>query len=157
MTWKKAYLETRVLSADPVELINILYEHATLSVQDARDSLAQGDIRARSQAITKAISILGELESSLDLKLGGEIASNLSRLYRYMREKLTLGNLKQTDGPLAEVEELLQTLGEAWRGIGHDQSGRARDEAPARKAAAEWNAVPMIESMADQSSHSWSA
>jgi len=42
MSWKQAYLETRILSADPVELVSILYEYATISVQDARQSLAAG-------------------------------------------------------------------------------------------------------------------
>ena len=108
--WKTAYLETRVLSASPVELINILYEYAILSVQDARDSLARGDIAARAKSIAKAIAILGELDSSLDRGAGGEIAVNLGKLYQYMRERLSLANLKQADEPLAEVEKLLQTL-----------------------------------------------
>jgi flagellar protein FliS len=154
MMWRRAYLETRVLSADPVELINILYEHATLRVQDARDSLVRGDIAARSKAILRVIAILGELESSLDHTLGGEIAANLARLYRYMREKLTVANLQQTDEPLAEVEALLKTLGEAWQTIG-------RGEEPVKDAAdrnmpSGWNA-PIMEPISGYTEHSWSA
>ncbi|HEU5022424.1 MAG TPA: flagellar export chaperone FliS, partial [Bryobacteraceae bacterium] len=117
MSWKQAYLETRILSADPVELVSILYEHATTSVQDARQSLAAGDVPGRARAVTKAIAIVGELEGSLDREQGGDIAANLGRLYPYMRDRLTHANITQTDGPLAEVEALLQTLGDGWKEI----------------------------------------
>ena len=62
MSWRQAYLETRILSADPVELVSILYEYAGISVQDARQSLAAGDVPGRARAVTKAIAIMGELE-----------------------------------------------------------------------------------------------
>jgi flagellar protein FliS len=155
MTWKKAYLETRVLSAGPLELINILYEYATLSVQDARSSLADGEIAPRARAIAKTIAILGELESSLNHELGGEVALNLARLYRYMRDRLTQANLTQADEPLAEVEALLVTLGSGWQQI-------SRETSPAVGAAelstpiVNWGALP-VESFAGHSSQSWSA
>jgi flagellar protein FliS len=155
MNWKTAYLETRVLSADPVELIGILYEYAVMSVQDARNGLAQGNIPDRSKAIAKVIAILGELESSLDHKLGGEIALNLGRLYRYMRERLTSANLRQVDEPLAEVEALLKTLGEAWQAIGADKATQ-HDDAGSSMAHADW-APPLTDAMPDFVSHSWSA
>jgi flagellar protein FliS len=160
--WKRAYLENRVLSANPVELINILYEHATLSVQEARGALVRGDIGARAKAIAKAIAILGELESSLDHELGGAIADNLAKLYRYMRERLTAANLGQEDRPLAEVEELLRTLGEAWEQIGresfatHDTFG-SHQEPLQEKTAQHWGGPLMAGfAAADNSSHSWS-
>ena len=43
-----AYLESRVLSADPLELVRLLYQGATGAVQDARRFLAQGEIVQRS-------------------------------------------------------------------------------------------------------------
>jgi flagellar protein FliS len=156
MNWKTAYLETRVLSADPVELVNILYEYATLRVQEARHCLALEDIAGRAKAITKTIAILGELESSLDHKLGGQIASNLAGLYRYMRERLTVANLKQADGPLGEVEALLKTLGEAWQAIG-PQKVAEKNEYPGIQTPAEWASSPMLEPIAAYSAHGWSA
>jgi flagellar secretion chaperone FliS len=155
MNWKAAYLETRVLSADPIELVNILYEYATLGVQDARSSLSQGDIAARAKAIAKVIAILGELESSLDHKLGGEIARHLARLYRYMREKLTLANLKQADEPLAEVEALLKTLGEAWQAIGQDAKAGQYD-AGRMKLPDDYSPVQVMESIPGYGAHSYS-
>jgi len=111
------YLENRILSADPLELIQILYEHAIQYVKQARAALAAGDILGRSRAISRTIGIVGELEGSLDREAGGSIGQNLAALYRYMRTRLTMANLKQEDGPLAEVESLLETLHGAWKAI----------------------------------------
>jgi flagellar protein FliS len=129
MNWKNAYLESRILSASPLELIEILYEHAMIEIQDARQSLARGDVAARSRSISKAIAIIGELQSSLDHQAGGEIAANLGRLYRYMCARLTAGNLTQSDAPLAEVERLLGSVLVAWRAIA-PISGRDRNSGP---------------------------
>jgi len=117
MNWRSAYLETRILSASPLDLVNILYEHAILEVAEARQHLADGDVAARSRSVSKAIAIVGELQCSLDHDAGGEIARNLARLYQYMRARLTAANVQQSDVPLKEVSRLLESLGDAWRAI----------------------------------------
>jgi len=112
-----AYLESRVLSADPIELVRILYQAATGAVRDARRHLAAGQIAARSRAISKAYDILLELTSVLDHERGGEISGRLASLYDYMQRKLIEANLQQSDAPLAEVVGLLATLAEAWDSV----------------------------------------
>jgi flagellar protein FliS len=109
-----AYLESRVLSASPTELIVILYESASGAVRDARRHLAAKAIAERSRSISKACGILAELISSLDRERGGEIAQRLGQLYGYMYNRLVEANLQQADAPLAEVLDLLTTLAEAW-------------------------------------------
>src|SRR5947209_20393980 len=90
-----AYLESRILSAGPIELVNLLYQGCTGAVREARHYLASGDIAARSRSITKASEILIELASSLDLERGGEISQGLGQLYHYMLRRLTEANLQQ--------------------------------------------------------------
>ena len=150
MNWKAAYLESRILSADPVELVCILYEHAILAVEDARDCIGRGDIASRSKAISKAIAIIGELESSLDHKAGGEVARNLARLYQYIRIRLLVANRNQEAKPLIEVERLLKTVADAWNAI--------RPEAvPHPTPTQEWGVLPTTESPDSHTAHSWSA
>jgi flagellar protein FliS len=129
--WKAAYLESRILSADPVELVCILYEQAILAVENASDSIAAGDIASRSRAISKAIAIIGELEGSLNFEAGGEISRNLGRLYQYIRGQLVVANTRQEAAPLAEVERLLRTVAEAWSAI---RPGNASGAMPALAA-----------------------
>ena len=66
MNAQNAYLEGRVLSADPLELVRILYEQALDSVSSARAELRAGNIAARSRAITRAQMVLIELETALN-------------------------------------------------------------------------------------------
>src|SRR5579862_2096662 len=101
--WNDVYLESRVLSADPVELITILYEGALGAIDQARRHLAHGDIRARATAITKAVAILGELSGTLNYTAGGELSQNLAKLYDYMQRRLLEANFQQVDEPMAEV------------------------------------------------------
>ena len=124
-----AYLENRVLSADPIELVRMLYQAAEGAVRGARRHLAAGDIGARSAAIAKSCDILAELTGSLDRDRGGEIASRLSRLYDYMTRRLVEANTLQQDAPLAEVLGLLATLAEAWDGV--KQAAQPAASAPA--------------------------
>ena len=46
-----AYLESRVLTADPIELVNLLYQACTEAVRGARRYLAEGRIAERSREI----------------------------------------------------------------------------------------------------------
>jgi len=147
-----AYLESRVLSADPLELVKLLYQAAITAVRDARRHLANREILARARAITKACSILTELIVSLDHERGGEISLGLARLYDYMSRRLIEANLQQADQPLEEVLGLLSTLAEGWEGI-----QPAADPAP--QTASPWaQSYPQApsETVPEYTSHAWS-
>jgi flagellar secretion chaperone FliS len=108
------YLETEVLTADPLKLVIILYRAAIESVAAARRHLAAGAIRQRSGEIMRAWEIVRELTRSLDHQHGAAISRPLADLYAYIQMRLIEANTKQIDPPLAEVEGLLSTLLEAW-------------------------------------------
>ena len=111
-----AYLESRVLTADPIELVNLLYQACTQAVREARRHLAEGRIAERSREINQACAILIELATALDHERGGEISQRLALLYDYMQRRLLEANMRQSDAPLADVLGLLSTLSEAWGG-----------------------------------------
>src|SRR5260370_38844198 len=69
------YLESKILSADPVELVQILYRTAVESVERAREYLKQRDIHARTKEINKTIAILSELSASLNHDAVGSFIS----------------------------------------------------------------------------------
>ncbi len=122
-----AYLESRVLTADPVELVNMLYQACIQAVREARRHLAESRIAERSREINRACEIVIELATSLDHERGGEISQRLALLYDYMQRRLLEANMQQSDAPLADVLGLLSTLSEAWAGI------RKTDEAPVQE------------------------
>jgi flagellar protein FliS len=111
-------LETRVLSATPIELVQMLYDGAIDAIQSARRHLAEGRIKDRSLSIGKAIAILAELRGSLNYEKGGELSALLGGLYSYTQRILLEANFRQTDAGLAESERLLKTVREGWAQIG---------------------------------------
>ena len=108
------YVENEILAADPIRLVQLLYRGAITAVGKARVHLRERDIQQRSRQITKATDIINELTLSVDRNQGGELAGNLVELYDYMQHRLQDANFRQVEPPLAEVENLLTTLLEAW-------------------------------------------
>jgi flagellar protein FliS len=146
-----AYLESRVLSADPIALVNMLYEASIEAVRDARCHLSESRIMERSKAINRACEITFELSAALDHKRGGEFSQRLAALYDYMRRRMIEANIKQTDAPLAEVLGLLTTLGEAWEAI---RPTEPMPE-PVIDAPAAWSQSAMSET-SGYGAHAWS-
>jgi len=109
-----AHVEASILTAEPIELIRILYRTALDSVRDARAHLEASEIQERSKAINKALGILHELAICLNHEAEPMLARQLAEMYDYMERRLLAANQEQSDGPLAEVMGLLETLTEAW-------------------------------------------
>jgi flagellar secretion chaperone FliS len=108
------YREVAVTTANPIQLIIMLYDAAICSLKEARDHIAHKNIAGRSHSINKCLSIISELQSCLNLKAGGEIAGSLDRLYNYMKKRIFCANVEQSIQPLAEIEALLENLRSAW-------------------------------------------
>jgi flagellar secretion chaperone FliS len=108
------YREVAVKTANPLQLVVMLYDAAICSIQEAREHMNRGNIAGRSRAINKCISIISELQSCLNLKAGGDIATSLDRLYDYMKRRIFNANVEQSGQPLAEIEILLENLRSAW-------------------------------------------
>jgi flagellar protein FliS len=114
MRAQQAYRMEKILAADPIELVRLLYKGAMEAVGTARRCLGARDIRGRSAAISTAFEILGELIVSLDHERAPELSRRLAELYDYMQRRLLAANLEQADAPLTEVLGLLETLAGAW-------------------------------------------
>jgi flagellar protein FliS len=108
------YREVAIKTANPLQLIVMLYDAAICSIQEAREQMGRKDIAGRSRSINKSIAIISELQSCLNLKAGGEIASSLNRLYDYMKRRIFKANVDQSTLPLDEIEGLLENLRSAW-------------------------------------------
>jgi len=83
-------------------------------VQAARAGLEAGNPKIKGENISKAIAIITELDCALDRDMGGSLVENLSGLYRYVLNRLTLANLRNDNRILGEVEGLLLTIKEGF-------------------------------------------
>lgn len=108
-------LETEVFSATPEQLIAMLLDGARTAVIKAKIHLQQEQIAERGAAISKAIDIIDSgLKGSVNKEQGGEVANHLIQSYELMIHHLTLANLHSDEKRLSTVEQMLDTLIEAW-------------------------------------------
>src|SRR6266567_4457804 len=114
-TGYQSYLENEIRTSDPLKLIGLLYRGVMDTVELARQRLREGDIRGRSQAITKGLAILHELTVSLDHRKAGDLSARLAALYDYIERLLIDANVKQHETPLIEASKLLSELLAAWQ------------------------------------------
>jgi flagellar protein FliS len=109
------YRKTQVATVDRGRLIVLLYEGAISFLTKSRACLSDGDIPTASSLINRAQDIIDELNASLNLEHGGDIALNLRRLYLFMGDQLVRAKIKSDPEPLEEVIRMLASLNEAWR------------------------------------------
>jgi flagellar protein FliS len=93
-----------------------VFESVIRFTQNARKGMEDKNLRLRSENIAKVINILTELDCALDLSAGGELAGNLSGLYRYMMNRLTHANIHEDLHILEEVEKLLTDIKDGFVG-----------------------------------------
>ncbi|MEA3244366.1 MAG: flagellar export chaperone FliS [Pseudomonadota bacterium] len=117
-------VQTRIESASPHRLIQMLLEGALGKIAAAKGHMDRGEIQPKGAQIGSAISILEGLKSSLDMEKGGEIAQNLEDLYSYMERRLIEANSINDTSLLDEVSDLLKQIKEAWDAIADHAAGQ---------------------------------
>jgi len=110
----KQYLETKIQTATPEALVGMLYEGAIRFLKQAANELNEKDWREAHANIVRAQSIVSELSVSLDTAKGGEIASNLSKIYDYLNTRLIEANIKKEQASINECVSILSDLNSAW-------------------------------------------
>ncbi|XKH60316.1 flagellar export chaperone FliS [Halomonas sediminis] len=123
----KAYarvgVESGVMSANPHQLIVLLFDGAQASIRAARIHLQAGNTAEKGQAISKALDIINNgLAAALDQQKGGEIAERLGSLYDYIARLLLSANLRNDEESLNQAERLLEDIASAWREIGQQST-----------------------------------
>ncbi len=112
-----AYRTTQVQSRTPLELVVMLYDGAIRFVGTAREAVERRDIAARGEAISRALAIVSELQSTLNMEAGGEVAMQLDRLYDYVNERMLAAAMQNSVEPLDEARKVLETLRDGWATI----------------------------------------
>lgn len=110
----QAYYQTHVQSRSPLELVVMLYDGALRFLDQASEAMGRRDMATKGAALSRALAILAELQSTLNVEQGGEVAAQLDELYTHMTARLIEANLKREQGPIDEVVTLLRPLRDAW-------------------------------------------
>jgi flagellar protein FliS len=118
---KTAYLTTRATSsvhdASPHKLIALLFDAALENLAIVKGSMQRKEIKQKVDGIRKVIEIVNELQGSLDLDKGGQVASNLDDLYTFCTNRLALANATNDVEKIDEVFRVIAELQQGWSEI----------------------------------------
>ena len=111
---QRQYRQTQVTTVDKGRLIVLLYEGAVRFLRQAIECHEEGDLPGKSNFINRAMDIITELNQSLNMTEGGELAANLRQLYLFWSDHLVQGKIKKDCRNLDDVIGMMDSLCEAW-------------------------------------------
>ncbi|MCX7987984.1 MAG: flagellar export chaperone FliS [Thermodesulfovibrio sp.] len=122
MTYVDSYLQSKVMGADGLELITMLYDRAIVALNLAKDSILKGlddpeRVNKKAKELGKATDILYYLNDNLDKQRGGEIAKNLGLIYTTLTSELVRANLFNDVEIIEKCIEILNNLKLAWEDV----------------------------------------
>ena len=137
-----AYQKTNVNTASQGRLVVLLYEgavkhlKAALNLFDENESIKPGNIEQFGIHLQKTQAIITELQVSLDMDKGGDIARNLMSLYLFFNEELMDATISHNKAKIEFILTKVDDLADAWRTIANSTAN-----APAAKVANTLNIV----------------
>ncbi|EIK53708.1 flagellar protein FliS [Stutzerimonas stutzeri TS44] len=115
--YQQVGVKAQVTEADPHRLIQMLMQGGLDRIAQARGAMEREAYAEKGVLIGKAINIIGGLRDVLDKEAGGELATNLERLYEYMTMRLLEASRHNDVSKLDEVAKLLGEVKSGWDGI----------------------------------------
>jgi flagellar protein FliS len=110
-----------VADASPARLVQIMFEQilSQLAIANGcigriKNNLPLDEVIAKGKAMGKAIRLINQLNNSLDMERGQQIAENLRALYVYILARLTMANVTNDSVIISEVTSLVQKVKTGW-------------------------------------------
>lgn len=118
-----AYQNTNIKTASQGKLVVLLYEAAVKNLKNAEslideeNKIKPSNMEKFGKFLQKAQAIITELQVSLDMEKGGEIAKNLMSLYIYFNQELISVNINHDKTKLEYIEQQMSELLKAWKEV----------------------------------------
>jgi flagellar protein FliS len=125
-----------VAGASPTRLVQVMFEqilsHLAIAqgcMERITNNLPLPEVVAKGKSLGKAIRLINQLNNTLDMERGGEIADNLRALYVYMLARLTQANVTNDPLIVGEAASLVQKVKTGWDQVVAGDGSGARSEA----------------------------
>jgi len=113
----QAYQNTQVRTSNQKQLVVMLFDGMDRFMSRGEKAIRDDEFEIAHVNLQKTGKILLELLSTLREDSGGEIASNLKKIYTYCYEQVVVANLKKDQAKVQEVRKILNNLREGWHSI----------------------------------------
>ena len=109
-----SYKQTQFNTIGRADLTIMLYDGAIRFLEQAQEKIRERNMQDKGNLISRAIAILGELDASLNMQQGGEVAQNLHHLYLLSTKNLLMANSKVDANMVKSVQTNLEKLRDAF-------------------------------------------
>ena len=131
-----AYKEVGVKTASQGKLIVMLYEGAVkhldeaISLIDENGKIDASRIESYGNHLQKVQDIITELQCSLDMEKGKDIAKNLMSLYIFFNKELMQANINHDKKILSDIRKMLSDLKDSWVVAANTASAQGNQDRP---------------------------
>jgi flagellar protein FliS len=108
------YGAVKVTTANPGQILLMLYEGLMRFLREAQTALAAKDHKKSGERISRAHAVLEYLLATLDPAHAPQLCERLQPLYIFCMQYLVRANLEQDSNKVGEVIEILSPLRDAW-------------------------------------------
>lgn len=117
----QAYRESETAAENPVHLVVLLYDQLARDIQRAIDAVTKRDIPARARELDHALLVIGQLQGTINLDSGGEVARTLGHFYEVVRTNLLLAATQESSDLLQKQRQQILAVHEAWLQVERQQ------------------------------------
>jgi flagellar protein FliS len=110
----QSYKTSNISTADRGKLIVMIYDHCIKWCRTAVEKYEEKNIEAATKAVFRAQDGIVELQCSLDMENGGDIAKNLFNLYAFYNRHLTEAITKKQSLNITQVQDMMSILRKTW-------------------------------------------
>ncbi|WP_339691617.1 flagellar export chaperone FliS [uncultured Parasphingorhabdus sp.] len=109
--------ESRVLAADPYELVAVLFEELRETLDQMIGSARRGDDARMYQHRGKALAIINGLDESLNFDVAGDLAQTLHIIYSEAAKRIQMDGRETCVERVESAREMIHEIEKAWTAI----------------------------------------
>jgi flagellar protein FliS len=110
------YQQSNVRTVSKEKLLIMLFDGAIGFARASRSRLDSGDMVGFREYLVKCQAIVSEFLSTLDMKVGGDVAVNLQQLYLFLIDHMNQANIRNSGRHMDDVVRILTTIREGFDG-----------------------------------------
>ena len=122
--YRTAEVDARCADSDKRELVVMMYDGAIDAIKLAVAHAEREERKAVNTAVSRAMTIIAGLRETLDLERGGSVAQHLNDFYQFLTRKLMRSGASASAQDLADCQDLLSQVREAWAAISPAAAGQ---------------------------------
>jgi len=146
----QAYRESEIAADNPVRLVILLYDQLLRDLQRALDAIATRDVQRRSRELDHALVVVGQLQGTINLENGGEVARTLDHFYDIVRGNLLFAASKGSAEILEDQRKQILAVREVWLEV-------ERQQVPSPAPNGPTHAGPRVDQHDSEGNSEWKA